>query len=184
MKASWIIKIIKQIKQPFKQAPSKSCEKAKSELHFKLQNILKHKSHNVLMSTPSFQRESEHIKRQWNVLFSLFFFLRQLKRRHVDGVGLYNKKKETKTFFFFFISQLYFAAHWNFPDTWKGQKKKSWNQTQNNFSTSSSRMILRYMLLSFFVSVNPTVNATTASIRWENCFSVETTGCCWFRWIA
>lgn len=43
------------------------------------------------------------------------------------------------------------------------------------------------LLLFFFANLHSLAHTRgsdlAGSVRWENCFSVKTTGCCWFRWI-
>lgn len=114
---------------------------------------------------------------------SHFFFLRQLNRRHVDGVGLYNIKKENKNFFLFHL--VHSALCWLLIETslWhigKRVQKKSFGTKHKTIFPPLEWFCAICYVVFFLMSVNLTV---TASIRWENCFSVETTGCCWFRWI-
>lgn len=118
------------------------------------------------MSTPS-TREWTRAHKKGNEIYS---FLRQLNRRcrHTwserwDYTII--KKSETKLF-----------AHWN------SHRSLEQNKIFPPLSRSTW-MILRYIALSSILFFLQTHSNNAASIRWENCFSVKTTGCCWFRWI-
>lgn len=134
-------------------------------MHFKLQSI---KAITFSCRHRVKENEREHIKKATKFTRSP----RQLNRRHHTWSERWDytiiKKSETKLF-----------AHWN------SHRREVWNKT--NFSTSHTLDLNDFALYRIkffsFIFCKTHSNNNAANIRWENCFSVKTTGCCWFRWI-